>query len=100
MPAIQKQELVHFESQKSKYRLEAKSPKGGPLCVSATQFRAATGETVVFLGLRNRMPRNCVLLIAVNWDRRTILGTACGRSESQAIGLLKDDLSRRGWRLV
>lgn len=92
--------LVYFEAEKSKRRLEAKSATLRPLCVSATQFTAATGETVVFLGLRSTMPRNTALLIAVNWDRRTILGTAFGRSETEATRLLKEDLERRGWKLL
>ncbi len=100
MAVTPRPELVHFESEKSKRRLEAKSSTLRPLCVTATQFRAATGETVVFLTLRGIMPRNTAVLIAVNWDRRTILGTAFGRSEAEAIRLLKEDLARRGWRLL
>lgn len=100
MATRRKPELVHFESEKSKRRLEAKSATLRPLCVNATQFRAATGETVVFIGLRGTMPRNTALLIAVNWDRRTILGTAFGRSEAEAARLLKEDIARRGWQLL
>jgi hypothetical protein len=53
------------------------------------------GEPVIFQRLG--VYAKDYLYVAIDWDRRTIITTACASTDKAARRAILDDLNRRGW---